>query len=129
LLKPGKLDPEEYVVMKTHSSIGYDILKNSNRPLLKAAAIIAHEHHEKWDGSGYPNALSGENIHIYGRIIALADVFDALSCDRVYKKAWPMDKIIELIINESGRHFDPKLVDMFMANLDRFTDIATKFKD
>jgi response regulator RpfG family c-di-GMP phosphodiesterase len=129
LLKPGKLDPEEYEVMKTHSSIGYDILKNSSRPLLQAAAIIANEHHEKWDGSGYPNALSGENIHIYGRIIALADVFDALSCDRVYKKAWPMDKIIELIINERGRHFDPNLVDMFMANLERFTDIASEFKD
>ncbi|MDD2950753.1 MAG: response regulator [Sulfuricurvum sp.] len=129
LLKPGKLDPEEYEVMKTHSAIGYDILKNSSRPLLQAAAIIANEHHEKWDGSGYPNALSGENIHIYGRIIALADVFDALSCDRVYKKAWPMDKIIELINNERGRHFDPKLVDLFMANLERFTDIASKFKD
>jgi response regulator RpfG family c-di-GMP phosphodiesterase len=129
LLKPGKLDPEEYEVMKTHSAIGHDILKNSSRPLLQAAAIIANEHHEKWDGSGYPNALSGENIHIYGRIIALADVFDALSCDRVYKKAWPMDKIIELIINERGRHFDPNLVDMFMANLERFTDIASEFKD
>lgn len=129
LLKPGKLDFDEYDVMKTHSNIGYDILKNSNRPLLQAAAIIAHEHHEKWDGSGYPNALSGENIHIYGRIIALADVFDALSCDRVYKKAWPMDEIIEFIINERGRHFDPVLVDMFMANIDRFIQIATKFKD
>ena len=129
LLKPGKLDVDEYTVMKTHSNIGYDILKNSNRPLLQAAAIIAHEHHEKWDGSGYPNALDGENIHIYGRIIALADVFDALSCDRVYKKAWPMDKIIELIINERGRHFDPKLVDMFMSNIDQFTEIANKFKD
>lgn len=129
LLKPGKLDSDEYDVMKTHSNIGYDILKNSNRPLLQAAAIIAHEHHEKWDGSGYPNALAGESIHIYGRIIALADVFDALSCDRVYKKAWPMDTIIEFIINERGRHFDPKLVDMFMANIDRFVEIAKEFKD
>lgn len=129
LLKPGKLDSDEYDVMKTHSNIGYDILKNSNRPLLQAAAIIAHEHHEKWDGSGYPNALAGENIHIYGRIIALADVFDALSCDRVYKKAWPMESIIEFIINERGRHFDPQLVDMFMANIDHFIEIANKFKD
>lgn len=129
LLKPGKLDSDEYDVMKTHSNIGYDILKNSNRPLLQAAAIIAHEHHEKWDGSGYPNALAGETIHIYGRIIALADVFDALSCDRVYKKAWPMERIIEYIINERGRHFDPQLVDMFMANIDRFIEIANKFKD
>lgn len=129
LLKPGKLDSAEYDVMKTHSNIGYDILKNSNRPLLQAAAIIAHEHHEKWDGSGYPNALAGENIHIYGRITALADVFDALICDRVYKKAWPMERIIEFIINERGHHFDPQLVDMFMANIDHFIEIANKFKD
>jgi PAS domain S-box-containing protein len=129
LLKPGKLDFDEYEIMKTHSKIGYDILKNSNRPLLQSAAIIAHAHHEKWNGSGYPNGLSGEQIHIYGRIIALADVFDALSCERVYKKAWPMDKIIELIVNERGKHFDPTLVDMFMANIEQFTEIAARFKD
>ncbi|MCX6074524.1 MAG: response regulator [Campylobacterales bacterium] len=129
LLKPGKLDFDEYEVMKTHSSIGYDILKNSSRPLLQAAAIIAHEHHEKWDGSGYPNALSGHKIHIYGRITALADVFDALSCERVYKKAWPMEQIIEFVSNERGRHFDPDLVDMFMANIDQFTTIATEYQN
>lgn len=129
LLKPGKLDYDEYEVMKTHSSIGYDILKHSHRPLLQAAAIIALEHHEKWDGSGYPNAVSGDKIHIYGRIIALADVFDALSCERVYKKAWSIEKIIELIIAERGSHFDPKLVDLFMDNIDKFTEIAFKYKD
>lgn len=129
LLKPGKLDFDEYEVMKTHSSIGYDILKHSTRPLLQAAAIIALEHHEKWDGSGYPNALSGDKIHIYGRIIALADVFDALSCERVYKKAWPIEKIIELIVSERGCHFDPRLVDLFMENIDKFTAIALKYKD
>ena len=129
LLKPGKLDFDEYEVMKTHSSIGYDILKHSTRPLLQAAAIIALEHHEKWDGSGYPNAVSGDKIHIYGRIIALADVFDALSCERVYKKAWPIEKIIELIVSERGCHFDPTLVDLFMDNLEKFTEIAFKYKD
>ncbi len=129
LLKPGKLDFDEYEVMKTHSSIGYDILKHSARPLLQAAAIIALEHHEKWDGSGYPNAVSGDKIHIYGRIIALADVFDALSCERVYKKAWPIEKIIELIVAERGCHFDPTLVDLFMDNIEKFTDIAFKYKD
>lgn len=129
LLKPGKLDFDEYEVMKTHSSIGYDILKHSTRPLLQAAAIIALEHHEKWDGSGYPNAISGDSIHIYGRIIALADVFDALSCERVYKKPWPIEKIIDLIVSERGRHFDPTLVDLFIDNIDKFTAIAEKYRD
>ncbi|MDO9056889.1 MAG: response regulator [Sulfuricurvum sp.] len=129
LLKPGKLDIDEYEVMKTHSTIGHNILKNSSRPLLKAAAIIAGEHHEKWDGSGYPNALQGPDIHIYGRITALADVFDALSCERVYKKAWPMEKIIDFVSQERGRHFDPDLVDMFMENIDRFKEIAAKYQD
>jgi PAS domain S-box-containing protein len=129
LLKPGKLEADEYEIMKTHSLIGYDILKNSNRPLLQAAAIVAREHHEKWDGSGYPNALRGDEIHIYGRITALADVFDALSCERVYKKAWPMDKIIDFVASERGKHFDPNLVDMFMAHIERFVEIAEAYKD
>jgi PAS domain S-box-containing protein len=129
LLKPGKLEADEYEIMKTHSLIGYDILKNSNRPLLQAAAIVAREHHEKWDGSGYPNALRGDEIHIYGRITALADVFDALSCERVYKKAWPMEKIIEFVASERGKHFDPNLVDMFMAHIERFVEIAEAYKD
>ncbi len=129
LLKPGKLDPDEYEVMKTHSTIGYDILKNSERPLLQAAAIIAREHHEKYDGTGYPRALRGEEIHIFGRITALADVFDALSCERVYKKAWPMERIINLISEERGKHFDPVLVDLFMANIDRFRAIAAEYRD
>ncbi|MFA5214908.1 HD domain-containing phosphohydrolase [Sulfuricurvum sp.] len=129
LLKPAKLDPEEFTIMKTHSTIGYNILKNSKRPLLQAAAIIAHEHHERWDGTGYPRGLSGENIHIYGRITALSDVFDALSCERVYKSIWPMETIIELIQTHRGIHFDPQLVDIFMDNMDRFIAIAHEFKD
>lgn len=129
LLKPGKLDIDEYEVMKSHSDIGYDVLKNSSRPLLQAAAIIARQHHEKWDGSGYPNALGGSDIHIYGRITALADVFDALSCERVYKKAWPMEQIIDFVLSERGKHFDPDLVDMFMENIDSFKEIAAKYQD
>ncbi|MDD2905501.1 MAG: HD domain-containing protein [Sulfurimonas sp.] len=129
LLKPGKLDADEYHIMKTHSQIGYDILKNSTRPLLQAASVIAKEHHEKWDGSGYPNALVGEDIHIYGRVVALTDVFDALSCERVYKKAWPMEKIIEFILAEKGKHFDPHLVELFMQHLDKFIAIAAQYKD
>lgn len=129
LLKPGKLDIDEYDVMKTHAQIGYDIMKNSNRPLLKAAAIIAHEHHEKWDGSGYPKALKGKEIHIFGRITALADVFDALSCERVYKKPWPMEQILELIHTEKGKHFDPTLVNLFLDNIEKFIAISKELQD
>jgi response regulator RpfG family c-di-GMP phosphodiesterase len=124
LPKPGKLTAEEFEVMKEHARIGSDIFKKSKRPLMQTASIIAHEHHEKWNGSGYPRGLSGENIHIYGRITALVDVFDALSCERVYKKAWPMEKIIDLIREERGKHFDPKLVDIFIENLDQFMEIS-----
>ncbi len=129
LLKPGKLETDEYTIMKTHAKVGYEILKHSKRPLLQAASVIAHEHHEKWDGSGYPRALSGENIHIYGRITALADVFDALSCERVYKSAWPIEKIIEFILSERGKHFDPTLVDLLMDNIDSFIAISREYKD
>ncbi|MDP3587209.1 MAG: response regulator [Sulfuricurvum sp.] len=129
LLKPGKLEADEYTIMKTHAKVGYEILKHSKRPLLQAAAVIAHEHHEKWDGSGYPRSLAGENIHIYGRITALADVFDALSCERVYKPAWSIEKIIEFILSERGKHFDPILVDLLMNNIDSFIAVAHEYKD
>lgn len=124
LLKPAKLTEEEYTVMRTHANIGYEILKKSDRPILKAASIISYEHHEKWNGSGYPRALEGEEIHIYGRITALADVFDALSCKRVYKKSWPMEDILEYIKSERGKHFDPNLVDLFFENIDQFIEIS-----
>ena len=127
LLKPGKLDEDEGEIMKQHAKIGYDILKSSSRPILKAASIISHEHHEKWDGSGYPRALKGEEIHVYGRITALADVFDALKCKRVYKEPWPMEDILEYIKAQRGEHFDPALVDLFFENVDMFTDIANEF--
>ena len=115
--------------MQTHAMLGYGMLKSSNKPILKAAATVAHEHHEKWDGSGYPRGISGENIHIYGRITAIADVFDALGSERVYKKAWLLDDILELFNQESGKHFDPKLVTLFMENLDIFVEIRDKYND
>lgn len=129
LLKPGKLDAEEWEIMKTHASIGYELLRHSDRPILQAAAIVAGQHHEKWDGSGYPRGTAGEQIHIYGRITALADVFDALGSDRVYKKAWPLEQILELMREQSGRHFDPQLVALFQENLSTFLNIRDQLRD
>ena len=129
LNKPGRFDENERKIMNTHAALGYEMLKHSNKPLLKMAAIVANEHHEKWDGTGYPKGLSGENIHIYGRITALADVFDALGSDRVYKKAWDDERIFNLFKEERGKHFDPKLVDIFFEHLDEFLKIRETFKD
>ena len=129
LNKPGKLTDEEFKRIQEHSLLGYEILKHSNRPLMKAASIVAYEHHEKWDGSGYPQGLAGDDIHIYGRITALADVFDALGCDRVYKKSWSDEKIFTLFKEERGKHFDPILVDIFFENLESFLTIREKFQD
>ncbi len=113
LNKPMKLHGQEWEVMKTHASIGYEILKNSKRTIIQAGAVIAQDHHEKWDGSGYPSGKKGEEIHIYGRIAALADVYDALRHRRCYKSAWTLEQVLEKISSESGKHFDPKLVEIF----------------
>ena len=129
LNKPGKHTPEEWAIMQTHAQLGYDMLKNSKRRILQAGAIIARDHHEKWVGGGYPRNLKGEDIHIYGRISAVADVFDALGSDRCYKKAWPMDKIVALFKEERGRHFDPQLVDSLLNNLDCVIAIRDHFAD
>ena len=129
LNKPDRLDYDEMQTMKTHVQLGFDILHSSDLPLLKAAAIVAHEHHERYDGEGYPNQLVGENIHIFGRVTALADVFDALGSDRVYKKAWDDKKIFTLFKEERGKHFDPKLIDIFLDNKEQFLIIRDKFKD
>jgi len=118
LLKPTKLTTDEFEIMKTHAMIGYDILKKSTRSILRAAAIVAHEHHEKYDGNGYPAGNKGDDIHIYGRIVAIADVFDALTHKRVYKEAWSFEESIEYLIDQKGKHFDPQLVDIFINNLD-----------
>lgn len=129
LNKPGKLTEEEFEHMKKHAQLGYDMLKNSNRKLMKIAATVAYEHHERYDGKGYPNAIKGEDISIYGRITALADVFDALGSQRCYKEAWPLDKVLVAIQEERGKLFDPKLVDILFNNIDDFTAIKNTFKD
>lgn len=129
LKKPGKLDLDEWKIMQTHAQLGYEMLKGSTRPILQAAAIVAKDHHEKWDGSGYPNATKAENIHIYGRITAIADVFDALGSRRVYKEAWELEKILDLFKEEKGKHFDPKLVDIMFNNLDKFLKIRDSYQD
>jgi len=129
LKKPGRLTKEEFLHMQKHAELGYDILKHSDKELIKVAATVAYEHHEKWNGSGYPRKLKGEDIHIYGRITAVADVFDALGSDRVYKKAWSDDRIFQLFKEERGQHFEPQLVDIFFDNLNKFLDIREQFKD
>jgi response regulator RpfG family c-di-GMP phosphodiesterase len=127
LNKPGKLTTDEFTIMKTHAELGFNLLNHSDRPVLKTAAIISYQHHEKWDGNGYPQQLAGENIHIYGRITAVADVFDALGSARVYKEAWPLEKILSLFAEQRGIHFDPKLVDLLLNNLPQFLAIRDKY--
>ncbi|MBP1961663.1 DUF3369 domain-containing protein [Paenibacillus aceris] len=129
LNKPGALTKEEFEIMKTHSNLGYEMLKHSNKQVLNAAAIIAQQHHERFDGTGYPQGLSGEEIHVYGRITAVADVFDALCSDRVYKKAWELDRVLDLLKTERGRHFDPVVVDLFLEHLDEFLVIKELYKE
>ncbi|MBP1681387.1 MAG: 3'3'-cGAMP-specific phosphodiesterase 2 [Proteobacteria bacterium] len=129
LNKPGRFDEEERKIMDTHAMKGYEMLKHSQRPLLKMAAIVAKEHHERYDGKGYPEKKSGEDIHIYGRITALADVFDALGSARVYKPAWEDEKIFALFREERGKQFDPKLIDIFFEHLDEFLDVREKMRD
>jgi PAS domain S-box-containing protein len=129
LNKAGKLDDDEWKIMRKHCVIGYNILKNSKREILKAAAIVAMEHHEKWDGTGYPRKIKEKEIHIYGRITAIADVFDALGSDRCYKKAWEDEEIFELLKEQKGKHFDPELIDLFFENIDKFKEIRDRYKD
>jgi len=129
LNKPGPLSVEEFEIMKTHCDLGSEILGGSKRPLLQMAAIIAKEHHENYDGTGYPQGLKGEEINMYSRIVALADVFDALGMKRVYKEPWPREKILECIRAERGKKFDPRLVDLFFQNVDEIDQIRKQFPD
>ncbi|NLJ99314.1 MAG: DUF3369 domain-containing protein [Tissierellia bacterium] len=129
LMKPGRLSSEEFETIKTHTTIGYNLLKRSNREVLKSAAIIAHEHHERYDGKGYPRGLKGKEIHIFGRIVSIADVFDALGSQRVYKKGWATEDILNYFHQERGKHFDPDLVDILFDNLDEFIEIKEKYSD
>ncbi len=127
LLKPGRFTDEERQIMMNHPAIGYAMLRHSRRDILVAAGIIAYQHQEKWDGSGYPQGLAGENIHIFGRIVALADVFDALYSPRVYKEAWSLEKVVEWLGEQRGIHFDPHLVDIFLADIDEFVAIYNQY--
>ncbi len=129
LNKPGRLSLQEFEVMKTHASIGYEMLGHSRRELLLTAATVAHQHHEKFDGSGYPRGLAGEQIHIFGRITAVADVFDALGSARVYKPAWRDEDIFSFFRQQRGQHFDPKLIDLFFANMQAIDTIRNQFSD
>ena len=129
LHKPGKLTEDEFIIIRMHAELGHKMLAHSNRPLLKTAAKVALEHHERWDGFGYPKHLKEEEISIEGRITAIADVFDALGSDRVYKQAWDDERIFEYFKEQQGKQFDPKLVDLFFENLDKFLEIRNQFKD
>ena len=128
LRKPGKLDPDEWTVMKTHTDIGFEILSRSKAPVFKIAASIALNHHEKWDGSGYPKGISEEQIPLEARIVMIADVFDALTMERSYKKAWPLEDAFTHIAKSGGTHFDPKLVELFMSYEPEVREIHTFYK-
>ena len=124
LHKPGKLTDEEFDTMKTHAAVGAEILSQSDRPIFKAAAIIAAQHHERWDGFGYPTGLAGEAIHPYGRIVAVVDVFDALTSDRCYRPAMPLNKAMDIMHEGRGSQFDPELLDIFMAHIGEFVNLT-----
>lgn len=128
LLKPAKLTPSEYEEMKNHARIGYEILKTSNKHVMKTASVIALGHHEKYDGTGYPNGFKGDEIALEARIVAIADVFDALSQKRCYKDAWSFEESVETLKEQKGKHFDPHLVDLFLEDLDLLKEIIDRYK-
>ncbi|KAB7887909.1 HD domain-containing protein [Poseidonibacter ostreae] len=129
LNKPRKLTYEEFEIMKTHAKLGFEMLRHSKKPILQAAAIVSREHHEKYDGTGYPRGLKDKDIHIFARITAVADVFDALGSHRVYKKAWNDEKIFKLFKEEKGKHFDPVIIELFFENISEINKIRDIFKD
>lgn len=129
LLKPGRLDEQELNIMRKHAEYGAALLQNSTTLLTQTAEIVAASHHEKYDGSGYPKGLKGDDIPLYGRIVAVADVFDALTSVRPYKKAWSIAEAKQYVIDQSGTHFDPKCVAAFLADWDEVLAIHTRFQD
>lgn len=129
LLKPGRLTPEEFAIMKGHARLGFELLNGSESQVLQAAALIALSHHEKFDGSGYPNALAGTEIPLFGRIVAVADVYDALVSDRPYKRRWPREKATAFLRQGAGTHFDPECVNAFLARQDQVLEIGARFQD
>lgn len=128
LLKPGKLTPEEFEIMKTHTTIGAKILAGSDSPVMKMAEVIAMTHHERWDGKGYPNGIRGDEIPFVGQICSVCDVFDALTSERPYKKAWGFDETVAEIKKMSGFNFNPKIVECFMTILPAIKTIQAKFR-
>ncbi len=129
LLKPGKLDADEWTIMKTHAAIGADLLAGSNSPLIQAASIIALTHHEKWDGSGYPRGIKGDAIPLTGRICAICDVFDALTSERPYKKAWTVEETMTELHAGAGKHFDPDLITVFEGILPQVLEIREQYQE
>ncbi|MBU2881775.1 response regulator [Psychrosphaera sp. B3R10] len=129
MLKPGKLTDEEFAEMKKHPEIGAEILGDSDSELIELAKVVSMTHHEKWDGTGYPNQLKGEEIPLEGRIVALADVFDALTSVRPYKDAWSIEKALDFITSQKYKHFDPQLVDLFISKIDDIIKIKEQWKD
>ena len=135
LLKPGRLTPDEITIMRTHTTIGHAAIERAEMtlelvsPLLVMARDLVLSHHERWDGTGYPNALQGADIPLCARIMALADVYDALITNKVYKDGVPHDKAVQIIFSERGGHFDPDMVDAFIEIQDSFAEIASRFAD
>lgn len=129
LQKRGKLTPEEFQTMQKHTLIGYDILDNTHSKYLEMGKMIAVSHHEKYDGTGYPYGLAGKEIPVAGRIVAIADVFDALLSRRPYKQAWSFEKALEYVASQKGKHFDPVFVDVFLNNVERFRAIYGTYRD
>ncbi len=127
--KNGQLNAEEWEIMKRHTVKGYELLSNREGEIAKLAAVVAHEHHERWDGTGYPNGLKGEEIHLFARIVAIADVFDALLSERCYKRAWTIEEVVELFKREQGKHFDPALSQLLLDNLDDFIEVRFMYPD
>lgn len=129
LHKPGSLDAKEWKIMQSHVEIGYELVRYSNQDILKYAAVISYQHHEKWDGTGYPNGLKGNEIDLIGRIASLADVFDALAHDRCYKKAWPIEKVVQFINDQEGLHFDPLVVAAFRKHKGQIIAVNERYQD
>jgi two-component system response regulator RpfG len=125
----GALSPEEKQIMQTHTTIGYDLLKDSMSKYVRMAAVIAHSHHEKFDGTGYPHGLKGNDIPLEARIVAIADVYDALTSVRPYKAAWPTDEAFHYIEREKGKHFDGELAELFLARRDDVLTIGEQYAD
>lgn len=129
LTKPGPLSSEEIELVKEHANCGYELLKDSSKPIIQTAAVLAREHHEHWDGTGYPRGLKGHDINLFSRIAAIADVYDALRGTRCYKEPWPLEKVLEKFESEKGKHFDPELVDTMLKNVNKFEAIICAYPD